>query len=177
MGQISIKAIFLFLLLGLAGLLQAQTHGGMGGKHGFKGNHAEWKEMAANIENLRLLKMLEAVDLSEDQSAKFVPLFHTFRRDLKSLREERDEIINNLQQLLHNGAEDNLIRQELDKIKDNQKRFNARMTVFFEDCEEILTVPQLARLTIFHERFERDMLKSVREFRRHHGPEMEINEP
>jgi hypothetical protein len=124
-----------------------------------------------------MLKMLEAVDLNEEQSTRFIPLFHAFRKDIKALHQERKEIIDGIKQLIHDKASDDLIKKELKRIRDNHVGLNTRMLKFFDDCESILTIPQLARLMIFHERFERDMLKSVREFRRQHGSGLGIDKP
>jgi len=134
-------------------------------------HHGKFGEkMSANVENLRMMKLLEAVDLSEEQSEKFVPLFYGFRKDIKALVDERNSLIDGIRDLLANNAPDDKIKEGLAQLKKNHAEFNDRQDKFISDCESILTVPQLARLVIFQERFEREMLESLREFRRHGGP-------
>lgn len=134
----------------------------------FHGKHDE--KMLANVENLRMMKLLEAVDLSEEQSEKFVPLFYGFRKDIKGLVGERNGIIEGIRELITTDAPDDRIKEELAKLKMNRAEFSGRQDKFLGDCESILTTPQLAKLVIFQERFEREMLESLREFRRHGGP-------
>lgn len=133
----------------------------------YRGKYGE--KMSANVENLRMMKLLETVDLSEEQSEKFVPLFHGFRKDIKSLIHERNALIDGIKELIAAAVPDDRIKEELRKLKLNRVQFNNRQDKFISDCETILTTPQLARLVIFQERFEREMLQSLREFRRHGG--------
>jgi Spy/CpxP family protein refolding chaperone len=156
-----------FLVGCLTVTAMAQPHG-CDMKKG-RGNHHphDWGDMAANLENLRILKMLETIDLSEEQSAQFLPLFHEFRRDTREIHQKRDEVVERIRDMLSREVSDNEIKSELEKLRSNAREFAARLEKFFNDCEGVLTTRQMARLMIFHERFERDMLKSLREFRRH----------
>lgn len=146
------------------------------GKPGPKGEGRHWGKMSANMENLRMLKLLEVLDLSEAQSEKFVPLLHGFRKDTKALRMERDTLIGGIRRMLGSKSDDSQILAELDKLKENQVRLDARQDKFQKDCKAFLTVPQQARLVIFQERFEREMLESLRKYRRHGGGMPGMNE-
>jgi hypothetical protein len=138
--------------------------------------HGKWCKMSANIENLRIIKLLEAVDLSEEQSEKFVPVFHQFRKDVKELRQERRTLVTGIKEMLDGTSTDDGIKTELAKLKENKKRMDDRHDGFHKDCEVILTVPQMARLMIFQEGFERQMLESLRQFRRQGGMRSDKNE-
>jgi Spy/CpxP family protein refolding chaperone len=134
-----------------------------------------WGRMSANVENLRMLKMLEAVDLTEEQSGKFLPLFHGFRKDIKTLRQERKELVEGIIHLVHQEGGDDKIKADLAKLKANRQQIDRRQEKFLSDCENVLTTPQLARLIVFQEHFERDMLESLREFRQQKGPHSQRN--
>jgi Spy/CpxP family protein refolding chaperone len=141
-------------------------HGnGMGGKR-------------AAMENLRFLKLLEALDLNEEQSQQFVPLFHGYRKATRELHKERWEIFGRLEELIKQENVDDDILRTLDELRENDKKMEQRHEQFFTDCSAFFTVPQLARMAIFHERFERDILKRLRDF--HRGDRMpddiEINQ-
>lgn len=143
---------------------------------GPRGPHGHWGKMSANIENLRLIKLLEAVDLTEEQSEKFVPLFHGFRKDIKQLREERRALVEEIKQMLDGGSDVGRLKTEMAKLKENKVQMNRRHDQFLADSEAILTAPQMARLMIFQEGFEREMLESLRQFRKHRGRNPDMNE-
>lgn len=125
------------------------------------------EKMASNLENLRLLKLLEAVELSEEQSERFIPIFHAFRTNMKELFDQRRELIDRLADQVKSGAPDEELERSIQQLRDLKDRMDALHDSFIDDCRSILNIHQLARLVIFQERFEREILESLREFRRH----------
>ncbi len=166
-----LKNISLVVLwLALAGTVGSQpfpTHDG-------RGPHPE-RLPGANIENLRLLKMLEVLDMDEEQSQKFIPVFHQFRSDLRDLRHERKMMLDSLASLIEqDNAEDQLL-VIFEVLRENLDRIEVRSEKFFADCRQILTPHQLGRLLLFQERFEKEVLEKLREFRRR-GPRAPVIE-
>lgn len=127
---------------------------------------------AANIENLRLLKLLETVDLSEAQSEQFLPVFYGFRKDMKEMLEERKRLVERIAEQVKSDASDDELNRSIQQLLDLKNGIERRRDGFLGECRAILSTKQLARLVIFQEQFERDLLESLREFRRHglHGP-------
>ena len=168
---------FLVLMVGvLTAVVAAQPPAPDDSSHrGFRPH--KWGKMSANVENLRMLKLLETLDLSEEQSEKFVPIFHSFRKDNKALLEKKNSLIDGIKDLLANDGPDDQIIAELNKLKMNRSQSDTRQEEFFSKCQGILTTPQYARLIIFHERFEREMLESLREFRHQQGMRSGMNRP
>ena len=124
----------------------------------------------ANYENLRLFKLLEAVDLSEEQSQRFIPMFHGYRKDIRQLRQERADLIDQLKGTLDRKDADDQIRALLRQLDDNQATQQRREKKFSDVCDGVLAVPPKAKLAIFEERFEREVLECMREFRGQGGP-------
>lgn len=124
-------------------------------------------KMAANIENLRLLKLLETVDLSEAQSEQFLPVFYGFRKDIKEMLEERKRLVDQIAEQIRSDVSDDELNRSIGQLLDLKNRIERRRDRFLDECRSILTVKQVARLVIFQEQFERDLLESLREFRRH----------
>ncbi|MCP4566350.1 MAG: hypothetical protein GY841_02085 [FCB group bacterium] len=165
--KLSLKISLLTTLIALMGVsLMAQT--GKPRPKGPRGQHGRFfdKEMAANFENLRLLKLLEVVELTEEQSVKFIPLFHGLRNDVKELRLKKVDILDQMREAIARPDNEAILRELLDKLAKNKSSMNTRMVKFLNDCEPILTIQQIARLAIFQEHFEREILNSLREFRR-----------
>lgn len=132
------------------------------------GPHHRWRQMAENMENLRLLKLLEAVDLTEEQSAKFIPLFQRYRSEFKESLDQRRELVDTLADLVDSNASDADLNAAIQRLIDLKSKMERQQNDFLNQCREILTTKQLARLVIFQERFEREILQSLREFRQGH---------
>lgn len=130
-----------------------------------------WHQMAANFDNLRLIKLLEAVDLNEDQSTQFIPVFNSFRKTKKQLRDQRRELIDRLAVLSTMKEDSNKgeIDTAIKSLKDNSDKLKAARDKFHQACGNILAPNQLARMLVFQERFEREILESLREFRHFRG--------
>jgi len=170
MRRFTRSVLWIMLMVLLAAPLAAQ-HGDSGRRGGCPPNCPmdKWQEIVGNMENLRLFKLLEAIDLTEEQSTQFMPIFHSFRKDAKKLHDDRRELVESLRSFLNTGGSDEQIKSELAKLKQNRLQIDARQDEFFVECEKVLTTPQLARLVIFEERFEREALETLREFRRPGG--------
>ena len=138
----------------------------------------EMHQMEANYENLRLLKFLEAVDLNEEQAEKFIPIFHSFRREIKSLRKDRAELLDQLsiaagrphigenQEVKAGSLDESQIKDILEQLEENQNQRRTYEEKFKRACDTLLELDQKAKFVIFQERFEREVLQSLREFRR-----------
>jgi len=114
------------------------------------------------------LKLREAVDLTEEQSAKFIPLFQSFRKDFKESLDQRRELVDKLADLVDSNASDAELNSGIQKLSDLKNKMEKQQKDFLTECRGILTTKQLARLVIFQERFEREILQSLREFRQGH---------
>lgn len=152
----------------MAGSLLAQPDSAPPPEFRGGGPHHRWRQMAENIENLRLLKLLEAVDLTEEQSAKFVPLFQRFRKDFKESLDQRRELVDTLAGLVDSNASDAELNAGIQKLIDLKAKMEKQQNDFLAESRAILTTKQLAKLVIFQERFEREILQSLREFRQGH---------
>lgn len=138
----------------------------------------EMHQMEANYENLRLLKFLEAVDLDGGQAEKFIPIFHSFRKEIKALRKDRGNLLDQLsiaagrphigenQEVKAGSIDENKIKDILEQLEENKNQRRTHEARFKRACDTLLELNQRAKFVIFQERFEREVLQSLREFRR-----------
>ncbi|MEW5923398.1 MAG: hypothetical protein AB1746_05370 [Candidatus Zixiibacteriota bacterium] len=142
----------------------AQGHG-MGMHDGGWGKHAE------NLENLRMLKLLEVLDLNEQQNAEFIAIFASFRKENREIREKIDVEVEALIDLLKkdNPSED-AVREKVEKIETLKKEIFRSFDSFAEKSKKILNVIQQGKMIVFQERFERELIESVRGFRKDFPP-------
>ncbi|NMC43520.1 MAG: hypothetical protein GYA46_06345 [candidate division Zixibacteria bacterium] len=122
-------------------------------------------QMEANYENLRLLKLFEAVDLTDEQSLKFLPIFRAYRKDMKDLRQQRMDLVDRLAAAISASGDENSLRAKMDSLAANQSAIRDRDEAFRREAATVMNFNQLAKLAVFQERFEREMLETLREFR------------
>ena len=174
----SAKIILIVLgCLVFAGLVQAQSdfpRGNMGkGMHGKPDFDNE--KMDSFFENLRMMKLLETLDLNEEESLKFLPVFHGFRTDMNNLRAERRTLCDTLSAYLERQEEEDKVSGILDELTKNFSQAHERILKFNKDVVKTLDIYQAGRMALFMENFERDVLKSLREFRGGPGFPMQNN--
>jgi hypothetical protein len=123
-----------------------------------------------HMEQFRTLKLLELLNLNEDQEVEFLVMFRSVRRDLQDLELRKDTL---LEQLAAGIREGNLSDGEIDglidailKVEDDRREAYGR---FLDEARGMLTAEQVGKVVIFHERFELELLKAVRGFRERHG--------
>ena len=136
-------------------------HGRKGLRHKF-GKH---------IEQFRILKLLELLDLREDQELEFITAFHSMRRERRQLHEKRislvDELADGLRTETVPDMEINRLIREISKLGNRQERV---MEDFLNEAQKILTPSQLGRYIVFRERFEFELLEAVKAFRERQPP-------
>jgi len=118
------------------------------------------------LEQFRLLKLLELLDLNEDQEVEFIRSFTKLRREMRQFDERRREVL----QRLGGGVdrrdmpddEINRLVDDMMKINKEKRRLTDR---FLHDCREHLSAEQVGKFVLFRERFEYELLEQVRCFR------------
>jgi hypothetical protein len=119
-----------------------------------------------HLEQFRLLKLLELLDLDESQELRFMKSFTDIRREMREIGDEKKEALDKLGAGLHAGdINDEEIYDLLDRIIQAEKRKRMMFDDFLKEAKSFLTARQVAKLVIFHERFEYELLERVRQFR------------
>jgi Spy/CpxP family protein refolding chaperone len=124
-----------------------------------------------NLENLRLLKLLELLDLNEEQTDKFIAAYSYYRKETdkidSSIRENTSELADLVRE--DKASDDELMKRihEINALRSLRQEERDKM---LRKVTEFLTVSQLAKLTVFEERFERELIDVLRQYRAPHGP-------
>jgi Spy/CpxP family protein refolding chaperone len=141
------------------------------GQRGEKRGRMGWGKERKHLEQFRLLKLLELLDLKEDQEVDFITAFRTMRRERRELHEKRIEFVGKLADgLREQNLSDDDIRSLIYQITESAKQEGRVMENFLSTAQKILTPQQLAKLIIFQERFEYELLEEVRAFRERPRP-------
>jgi Spy/CpxP family protein refolding chaperone len=119
-----------------------------------------------HIEQLRMLKLLEVLDLNEDQEPKFLVAFKDMRKIMRELDDKKGAVIEKLSaELKDSKPDDRRINELVDNVLAIETSKRQAMQTFVETSRGILTPVQVGRLLVFTERFEYELLERVREFR------------
>ncbi len=123
------------------------------------------------LEQFRLLKLLELLDLEEEQEVDFITAFHSMRQQRRVLHEKKKVLVNNLADGLRAGTiTDNEIKQLIKEVVKLDNKDSQMKQDFLTTARRILTPQQLGKFIVFQERFELELLETVRAFReRPHG--------
>jgi len=123
------------------------------------------------IETIKIWKMTEALNLTEDQAAKLFPKLtqlEASRREFHGRqRLLRDALAELLRQRPLREIEIKTRLEELDRIEID---FKGRERSVMGELRFILSLEQQARLALFEERFEMEMRRTIQDLRqRRHG--------
>jgi predicted nucleic acid-binding Zn-ribbon protein len=118
------------------------------------------------IETIKIWKMTEALDLSEDQAAKFFPKLtqleaarREFQRRQRLLRDELAVL------LRQRPLRDQEIKARLEELDRTEADFRGRERAVRNEVRTILSLEQQARLALFEERFEAEMRRTIQDLR------------
>ncbi len=125
-----------------------------------------------HIEQFRILKLLELLDLQEDQELEFIVVFRSMRRQAGQLHTQRMDRVEKLAKGLRTETitddEIGLLIRDIKEFSDEEDRVRDR---FLSETASILSAAQMGRLVVFQVRFEAELLGAVRGFRdRGRGP-------
>ena len=153
------KLILFSILIIVPASLYAQRPGGQ-----FERMNKPRREQ---IEMLRIWKMTEELDLSEQQAEKFFPKLRSEDKENEKLVVRRGKIFRELHDKVKNGE---MNAKELDKAIDNlteiQINIIQKNAKFIRDMEGVLSFDQQAKLIIFRHRFRERMVDMMRDVQR-----------
>lgn len=127
------------------------------------------EQVRKDIENMRIWKMTQYLELSTEQSTKFFPLFNDFQRKREKLEGERGEMMRQLGELVESesGSEPKIKKMMSDLAKNRRKMFDLPEE-FRREAGEVLTTRQQAKLVLFEEWFREELRRMVDDIRKRH---------
>jgi hypothetical protein len=148
-------------LLVLAGLLFMS--GLFLSAHGQSQRPPNRERIRANIHRLRLLRMTEALGLSDDQTAKIYPVASRIEKEKQAILGEINSEMSRLKDFLADAdpGEDGLAAS-VAKIKQLRLSFQQKDREFEDFLEENLTLLQKAKYILFSAEFYRGITEGLR---------------
>jgi len=118
------------------------------------------------IERWKKVRMIEFLDLSEEQSARFFARLNEHEKELRALQAERTEALDRLERLVRNRAPEGEYPEAFSAVLDIQEKIGAQERSFFQGLDDLLSVEQRAKFLLFQRQFERQLRDAFREMRR-----------
>jgi len=152
---------------------QPPRGGGPGGPGGmlFKGDESpppleKREEIRKRIELIRMWKLTEELDLTEETGAKLFPILHKYDEKRTELLRERHDIMNELRKALENVAtSDEEIEAAMDKLDENALAASDLISQQRQDLKGVLSPRQQAKFVLFQREFHREIRKIIAEAR------------
>jgi Spy/CpxP family protein refolding chaperone len=142
------------LLLGV-GAVQAQAQPGHPGDPRFE-----------RVEQLRKVRMIDELELKEEQSVRFFARLSEFDKRRRDLMHERHEMLNKLDQLIKDNAEEKELEKMFPVLAGIEQRMGEEKAKFFASLADVLTIQQRAKLLTFERAFEKELREAVRDTQR-----------
>ena len=119
---------------------------------------------------MKMWKMLEVLDLTQEQSDKFLPAWREMQKAEKTFREKREDLLKSLQAVLgEEKLDEKKIREILGQLDKERLQMEEVQQRFRQKAEDVLTLEQQAKLLLFEDRFEKRMMEIIRQYREKRG--------
>lgn len=120
------------------------------------------KEIPKLVEIIRIWKLVDDLELKEEQLATFLPRF----KELSDLRNKhyrsRREAVNKLRVLLEKNSPESKIEPAMDDFRKAEEQFLQKEKQLGDTLNSSLTVKQQAMFVVFQDVYRRDMQRLMR---------------
>lgn len=124
-----------------------------------QGNHPMRHGAMKKIRELEKVKLIEALNLNEENTLKFFARRNQQQNDLKELENHLDGVLDDLQDELNKGkdASESNLKKLTDDFYNVTTEIHKNRNEFLASLKDILTTDQIARLIVFDRNFREEM--------------------
>jgi Spy/CpxP family protein refolding chaperone len=170
---VPIVVVLVIVGLGLPCFSQPPREGRPGGPDSpaFRGDEPpppleKREKIRKRIELIRMWKLTEELDLTEETGAKLFPILRKYDEKRIALQKERQNIMDQLRKALEDEAtSDEAIEATMDTLDNNASAMSDLLRQQREELKGILSPRQQAKFIIFQREFHREIRKIIGEAR------------
>jgi len=129
------------------------------------------------VEQWKKLRMIEMLDLTEEQSIRFFARLNEHEKQKKELMKKKGDALDKIDRLIRIEAEDEEFGEVFAEISSVNGNLVQLQNNFFERLQEILTTEQRGKLLLFERHFDRQLRNAVRELHRRRERMREAESP
>lgn len=122
------------------------------------------------LAELRRLKMIEALDLTEEQAVRLTVREKNFREKEAEERQKREEILEGLRMQIKNNAEATALRTSLERLEQLSMSNVTRKHEYLRSLSDFLSEEQIAKLVLFEHHFAKEIRRILGNSRRGRSP-------
>lgn len=115
------------------------------------------------IERFKKMRMVEMLDLKEEQSVRFFARYNEFENTRKDLNHQKDEALDKIERLIRNKADAKEYEKLFAEVEAINRKIGDEKLKFFNSLGDLLSIEQRAKLLLFERRFENELREAVRE--------------
>jgi hypothetical protein len=118
------------------------------------------------IEQWKKVRLIEVLDLKEDQSARFFARLKEHEAQRRELHKAKGDALDRLDRLVRNHAAAAELEKAIPDVLAVDDKMHDEQSKFFLSLGDILTVEQRAKLVLFDRQFEKELRDAMREAQR-----------
>ena len=123
------------------------------------------------IEQLKKVRMIESLDLTEDQSIRFFARLHEHDKAKESLHQKKTAALDKLERMVRNDVKEDEYGKMFSEVNDLDQKIQILDRGFFDGLGDILSEEQRAKLILFERQFHREIQDALMTIhRRRQGP-------
>ncbi len=115
------------------------------------------------IERLRKVRLIEMLDLKEDQSVRFFARMNDHEKVRRDLKRQKGEVLDRIERLVRNHADDQEFEKEYPEVRTIDNKVAEENWNFFDSLKDILTPEQRGKYLLFERHFEVELREAMRE--------------
>lgn len=114
------------------------------------------------LEQLEKVKLIEALDLSEESAVRFFARRNDFKKELEELENKSIEVFGDLEKTLDSSdkSSEALQKKLINEYISLREKTELRKKVFINSLNDLLTVEQISKYIIFERKF-RDEIRNL----------------
>lgn len=120
------------------------------------------------IEEVRRVKIIEALDLNEEQAVRLFVREKEFRKAEQALNEKREATIERMRSLVKGGSDAD-IQKEVEALSAIGSDMLQKRMDYVLGLKDVLSMQQIAKLIVFEDTFRRELRDILREARPRQG--------
>jgi hypothetical protein len=121
------------------------------------------QKLRKRIQQLKMWKLTERLNLTEEQSARFFPRYNVYQEEMFGNFEKMHSLMVELRELKRSNADEKEIDNTVNKILSTQSQNNDILQKHIKKFRDVLSASQVAELIVFERDFTRDLRGLLRD--------------
>lgn len=121
------------------------------------------ERMGERMQALKKIKLLEVLDLKEEESDKFLIKYNAIEKNIREKQEQLRDISEDLEDALRDNKDDKELANLSSKLLKAHQEFQEATGKRFTDIKEVLNEKQFAKYLVFEKKFLEKMKEMLKD--------------